>query len=186
MASRSVHVVWHCAALNSTEHSVVSEREDGWEVAGVVVAPIGESPGHIEYSVATNPRWQTQRASIGIHGPLAARIEVEVLTGSWRIDGVTHPDLTGCADIDLGFTPGTNTLPIRRLNLAVGETATTTAAWFKFPEMVWVKAAQRYERVTESTWRYTAGASDFLLDVDRYGRVISYGDDLWRAAARSH
>lgn len=185
MESRSVNVVWHCAALESTEHSAIEESENGWKISGIVVAPIGSTPGHIEYSVTTNLRWETQRASIEIHGPLATRIEVQLAAGSWSLDGVAHPELGGCVDIDLGFTPATNTLPIRRLNLAVGQAATTTAAWFKFPEMAFVSAIQRYERIGASTWRYTAGQSDFVLDVDEYGRVLSYGDGLWLAVART-
>jgi hypothetical protein len=38
----------------------------------------------------------------------------------------------GCLDIDLGFSPSTNLLPIRRLTLAVGEAATVRAAWLPF------------------------------------------------------
>ena len=39
------------------------------------------------------------------------------------MDGVPAPALKGCKDIDLGCSPSTNTLPIRRLRLAVGASA---------------------------------------------------------------
>ena len=33
-------VLWHCAALNSAEHCVLSETETGWQIRGLTVTPI--------------------------------------------------------------------------------------------------------------------------------------------------
>ena len=38
--------------------------------------------------------------------------------GRWQIDGRDAPDLDGCLDLDIQVTPFTNSLPIRRLDLA--------------------------------------------------------------------
>lgn len=38
------------------------------------------------------------------------------------LNGVDCPAVAGCTDIDLGFSPSTNLLPIRRLSLEVGDT----------------------------------------------------------------
>ena len=54
MEIERLDTVWHCAALRSAEHNVIDRSDDGWEIRGVVVTPIGESPGRIEYSVRTN------------------------------------------------------------------------------------------------------------------------------------
>jgi hypothetical protein len=43
---------------------------------------------------------------------------------------------------------------------------------------------QRYTRLAEDRWRYQSGDYDFELRTDRQtGLVLSYGDDLWHAAA---
>ncbi len=92
---------------------------------------------------------------------------------------VARDDLAGCIDVDLGITPSTNTLPIRRLNLQVGESADVTAAWVRFPELTVEPLAQRYTRLDERRYRYesTTGFSA-ELEVDELGLVVRYGD-IW-------
>ena len=94
--------------------------------------------------------------------------------------------LDGCHDVDLGWTPATNTVPIRRLGLEVGETASITAAWVRFPELDVVASEQRYTRLGNDRWQYRSGDYDYELVTDETtGLVLSYGDDLWRAVATS-
>ena len=81
-------------------------------------------------------------------------------------------------------TPATNTVPIRRLGLEVGETAGLTAAWVRFPELDVVASEQWYRRLAIDRWQYTSGDYDCQLVTDpATGLVLSYGEDLWRAAA---
>jgi uncharacterized protein len=103
--------------------------------------------------------------------------------GQWEMDGRPAPVLDGCRDIDLGWTPATNTIPIRRLGLETGETA-TLAAWVRFPELDVVANEQHYTRLAQDRWRYRSGDYDFELVTDvATGLVLAYGDDLWHAAA---
>jgi hypothetical protein len=41
-------------------------------------------------------------------------------------NGAAVSAVEGCIDIDLKYSPSTNLLPIRRLNLAIGESAEVT------------------------------------------------------------
>ncbi len=99
-------------------------------------------------------------------------------------DGVLAPELAGALDVDLGFTPATNTLPIRRLALAVGESAPVRSAWLRFPEFRLEPLEQTYTRESEQTFRYRAQIDNepFVarLDTDVFGRVLSY-EGLWEA-----
>ena len=96
------------------------------------------------------------------------------------------PHFGACADIDLGWTPATNTIPIRRLKLEVGETSSITAVWVRFPELDVVRNEQRYTRLASDRWRYQSGDYDFELVTDAAtGLVLVYGGDLWRASALS-
>ncbi len=68
--------------------------------------------------------------------------------------------------------------------MEVGETASVSAAWVRFPELDVVANAQRYTRLAPDRWRYRSGEYDFELLTDAAsGLVLAYGDDLWRAAA---
>ena len=96
------------------------------------------------------------------------------------------PELAECIDADLGISPSTNTLPIRRLNLAVGESRELTAAWVRFPELTVEPLAQRYTRLAERRYRYESTVSGFTaeLEVDDLGLVISY-ENIWQRVAES-
>jgi hypothetical protein len=96
----------------------------------------------------------------------------------WTVDGIAKRALKGCTDIDLGCSPSTNTLPIRRLRLAIGASHTIQAAWVRFPELVAVKAAQTYTRLDEFTYRYASGTFEAELTVDDEGLVAAYAE--WR------
>ena len=103
--------------------------------------------------------------------------------GRWgEINGAHRPDLDGCHDIDLGCTPFTNTLPIRRLQLDVGDTAEITAAMIDVETLGVVPARQRYEHVALQQWHYTNLDSGFEVDlrVDEYGLVHDYPDQYRR------
>ncbi len=96
------------------------------------------------------------------------------------------PELSGCIDVDLGISPSTNTLPIRRLNLAVGESRELTAAWVRFPELTVEPLAQRYTRLAERRYRYESVVSGFTaeLEVDDLGLVVTY-EGIWQRVAES-
>jgi hypothetical protein len=176
-------ILWHCAALASAEHAFLEATDRGWRLGGVTVIPVDDVPGHIEYTVTTDRDWVTTGATVAVSGGRSAAFVIEASGGSWSVNGVERPDLAGCVDVDLGWTPATNILPIRRMGLPVGDTATTSAAWLRFPELVIDANAQRYTRTAVRTWRYESGPYDFHLVVDEVGRVVEYGDDLWRAVA---
>jgi hypothetical protein len=96
---------------------------------------------------------------------------------------VAQPSVTGCIDLDLNFSPSTNLLPIRRLNLAVGDEAQVRAAWLRFPSFELEPLFQTYRRIDESTYRYlssTGFAAD--LEVSSVGFVTNY-PGIWEVEA---
>lgn len=101
--------------------------------------------------------------------------------GSWRLNGSAAPAVTSCIDIDLAFSPSTNLLPLRRLNLAVGASASVRAAWLTFPVLALEPLEQRYERWDRDTYRYESngGAFTAVLRTNKAGFVVDY-PGLWR------
>ncbi len=113
-------------------------------------------------------------------------VELDVVVDrdrNWRVNGVECPLVTGCIDLDLNFSPSTNLLPIRRLNLSVGQEAEVKAAWLRFPSFELETLVQIYRRVDESVYQYRS-EPDFVaeLDVDEFGLVTNYRG-LWIAEA---
>ena len=94
----------------------------------------------------------------------------------WWLNGAEQPDVTGCIDIDFNFSPCTNLLPIRRVNLTIGETAEVQAAWLRFPSFKLELLPQHYHRMDETTYRYESAGGQFIADlkVNRSGFVVDY------------
>jgi hypothetical protein len=98
------------------------------------------------------------------------------------LNGTECPAVAGCIDLDLGFSPSTNLLPIRRLALSVGQEAEVMAAWLPFPALALQPLRQLYRREGETTYRYESGNGSFVrtLVVNTTGLVTSY-PGLWQA-----
>lgn len=181
-------IIWHSPSLGSMEHFAWFMRAGRRHLRGVVVLPIDDQPAHIVYRLEIDERWHTRSVKFEIHqAGRRCRIELEA-DGEGRWNGAEGElsELTGCIDVDLGWSPVTNTLPIRRVPLAVGETTTIDAAWIRFPELVMERSAQTYERLSHDIWQYRSGSFTADLLVDDDGLVRRYGDDLWLSTATTH
>jgi hypothetical protein len=87
------------------------------------------------------------------------------------------PVLDGCLDIDIWPTPFTNTFPIRRAPLAVGERREFRMAWVSAPELTLRPMRQGYTRLADRLYRYESlEGSGFRaeLTVDEDGLVRDY------------
>jgi hypothetical protein len=181
------YVTWHCSLLTSSEYASLIERDDELRLQGVVVLPLGSEPCHIAYDVMLDDHWRPRSCRVSVNLPTQVR-RIDLQSdhmGQWELNGEVAPHLDGCEDLDLGWTPATNTIPIRRLDLEVGGTAEINAAWIRFPELDVVASEQHYTRLAPHRWKYRSGDYNFELLTDpTSGLVLAYGDDLWTASAR--
>jgi hypothetical protein len=95
---------------------------------------------------------------------------------AWRLNGFDCPAVAGCIDVDLNFSPATNTLPIRRLDLAPGHESAVRAAWLRFPGFALEPLAQLYRRTSDATYRYESDGGRFSadLEINASGLVTRY------------
>lgn len=175
-------VIWRRHDLAGHETSRVFAVEMGWRLSGVAVFVVAGQACRLEYEVDCDQQWTTKATTVkGWMGErvIETRIERQA-DGHWYQDGQPCADVTGCMDIDLNFSPSTNLLPIRRLNLATGETAAVRAAWLEFPSFVLQPLEQTYTRLEERKYRYESSGGEFVADLlmDDAGFVIDYGP-LW-------
>jgi hypothetical protein len=164
--------------VETNEHCTLTLRDSGLSLVGTVIGSEGGLPVRIEYRVLTDRSGVTTAAHVrDLRGFETRTIALERgIKGAWTVDGKPARGLKGCADIDLGCSPSTNTLPIRRLRLAVGASETIQAAWLRFPELTVVKTAQTYTRLDDFTWRYASGTFEAELTVDDDGLVTAYAE----------
>jgi hypothetical protein len=128
-----VEKVWESDLLDSREDFTLSAGADSYGLAGTTLIVHDGIRVTITYRVEVASDWSTRSATIDIPA-LARNHRVEVPEpGISVIDGELRTDLDGCTDIDLGWTPATNTIPIRRLGREGRKAATIRAAWLKGP-----------------------------------------------------
>jgi uncharacterized protein len=133
---------------------------------------------HFQYEVVANTAFRTKSAAVvGYLGRHAIDIRIESAgSGRWRVNGALNPDVAGCIDVDLSFTPATNLFALRRLGLKVGAHANAPAAYLEFPSMRFTRLPQRYERMGRTTYAYEAPTLGYAgtLQVSSLGAVLRY------------
>jgi len=101
-----------------------------------------------DYEVTLDEQWVFRELTLHCHDD--RRLEVRRCNdGTWSVNGELRPDLEGAIDIDLAFSPFTNTLPIRRLNLAIGSRTEITAAYIDAPSLRVLPDPQAYTRTRQ-------------------------------------
>ena len=164
--------------VQTDEHCTLTQRDTGLSLVGTVLGSEGGAPVRIEYRVLTDGDGMTTAAHVrDLRGFEQRSLTLERdAKGNWTVDGAKVRGLKGATDVDLGCSPSTNTLPIRRLRIGVGASKTIKAAWVRFPELTVVKADQTYTRIDEFTYRYASGDFEAELTVDDEDLVAAYAD----------
>lgn len=179
-------VLWRRLDTQGHDACRLSREGDDWVLEGAAVAAEQVALISVSYRVVCGPDWVTRSASVSGWSN-ESDISLEIVRngdGSWHCNGVEAPLLGECVDIDLGFTPATNTCAIRRLQVGLGQRRKATAAWLD--DSVWqLKPLQQYYlRKTENIYEYGSPAHGFTaqLTVDTHGFVREY-PDIWSAEA---
>lgn len=134
----------------------------------------------LDYKIECNENWETLSAKVsGFSGD--EKIEIEIAAesnGIWTMNGEEISAVRNCTDVDLNFSPSTNLLPIRRLNLPVGEKREVRAAWLRFPSFRLELLEQIYERNGENEYAYESAGGAFRAEIetDDFGLATRYGD----------
>jgi hypothetical protein len=163
--------------------------DTGWTIEGTAVFDQGGAPACIGYRLDCDPAWQSRSAEVRgwIGGHEVSRDIRRGEDGRWQVNGIGDDRLSGLCDIDLGFTPASNTNAIRRLSLPSGAEAGTEAVWLDADDWEVKPLRQTYRRVAERLFDYASPLHGYAarLEVDAFGAVTDY-PDLWRATNLMH
>lgn len=170
MRERETVAEW--SGWDGSGHEVLTlgHETGGWTADGVV------QPAAIHYVVRADEQWRFQQFLLFRDLPEPDLWLARTPSGQWgEMNGARRPELDGCTEVDLGATPFTNTLPIRRLRIEVGDTAEIKVARVDHETLEVVPELQRYTRLSLSLWRYE-DESGFTaeLPVDDHGLVLDY------------
>ncbi|MER9353782.1 putative glycolipid-binding domain-containing protein [Mesorhizobium sp. M0514] len=167
------------------EHLVFEHGAGGVTADGTVIGERQGQPYGMRYRVRCATDWTVREVAIDVAGGGKLRLEADG-HGEWRdADGITRADLAGCIDVDISATPFTNTLPIRRLRLAVGERRPIRVAYIAIPSLEVAAADQAYTcLMLGERYRYEGIFRNFQaeIDVDEDGLVRDYPSLFKRCA----
>ncbi len=183
-------VRWQDWEGHGLEHCFCRENAEGLVLEGVVAGTrLGAYGGH--YIVRTDPLFRTREVRVKYVGGPSLHVESDG-EGNWRdmIAPKTLSALDGCLDVDVGITPATNTLPIKRLKLRAEESRGIVVAYVPLPDQVKgdflpLRAEQRYTCLErERRYRYEGLFRAFTaeLEIDAAGLVLDYPDTFRRVA----
>jgi uncharacterized protein len=175
-------ILWQDISNGALDRCRLDSTPSGLRLAGTVLTAAYGDPLVVRYLVVTDENGLTRRVELDLDGS-TRRVLLADGVGRWHWDGVSElTDVAGALDVDLTVTPATNTLPIRRLGLEVGQAVDLRMAWIQFPDLEVIPSEQRYERLTQDRWRFSTGDFQAELVVDRDGLVLDYGG-LFRSLA---
>ena len=178
-------ILWRRLDEPGHEAARLSQSDTGYQLGGSAAFAHEGRPCRLDYVVACDVGWRTVSCRVtGWVGAQSIDVGITVDTGGrWWMNERECAAVAGCVDVDLNFSPSTNLLPIRRLDLSVGQAADVRAAWLRFPSFELQPFDQTYRRLAPATYRY-ASASGFeaSLEVNDVGFVTRYAD-IWQADA---
>jgi len=178
-------ILWRRLDQPGHEYARLSFQEF-WRLIGTAVFAHNMQPCRLDYLVVCDSQWQTLSGRVeGWIGNKTVEIEISVDSARhWRLNGAECPEVAGCTDLDLNFSPSTNLFPIRRLNLDIGQEAKVKAAWLRFPSFKLEPLYQLYRRTDVATYRYESADGNFVteLQVSPAGFVTDY-QNFWALEA---
>jgi hypothetical protein len=184
-------VAWRGLVEWLAEHAVLELSSGSVRATGVQLG-VDPLPYRLEYRLDTTVGWATRRLDLEATGAgwrraLSLRRDPE---GAWSFEadaagaqealgppGGDPLSVAGALDCDLGFSPLTNLMPVRRHALHEEAGAHDfVMALVSVPDLRFAPSGQRYEHVRPGVVRFAAGdfAADLQLDPDGLALVYPY------------
>jgi hypothetical protein len=174
-------IVWGGLRTPSLDYCHVRKENSSWRFTGMLIVKPKTNPFGLRYEILVDKKFKTRSLIVEkTECGLVSRQEIHSRRGAWFVDCRKRNDLHECTDIDLEASPVTNTIPIRRTRLKVGQKVNLTVAWVRIPALEVTPLTQSYERLSARKYLYRS-ASGFSaeLEVDDFGLVTRYGD-IWK------
>ena len=166
MATTTTSAFWRRLDQPGHDAAWLERTGEGWLLHGAAVWREGDLPAWLAYEVTCDRAWATVRGEIrGRVGDDLVAYAIDRSTGVWTVNGRPVAGLDDLVDLDLGFTPATSLLQLRRVGLAIGEAADFSVAWCDGISERLMRLPQHYERRTANTYWYESPTVDYAAEL---------------------
>jgi uncharacterized protein len=172
----------HLDARTGFEVLFIEERPAGWRFVGQTSAVEAGEAWKVGYSIEVDAEWRTRSALIqgrSESGDAAVQLESDG-AGRWWTEGNELGHLDGCFDVDLEASAFTNTLPVRRMRLAIGAGAEAPATYVRASGLAVERLEQHYARLSDGAagerYDYESPGFGFRCEIeyDEAGLTLAY------------
>lgn len=172
----------HLDVREGFESAFLRSEGRGYRLEGHTSAVEERQAWAVSYAISIDARWVTRRALVRgrwLRGDSDVHLEADG-SGRWRVNGAEVPGLEGCLDVDLESSSCTNTMPVHRLGLEIGQSAEAPAAYVRALDLGVERLEQRYTRLEDDSsghrYQYRSSTFDFecILVYDAAGLVVEY------------
>jgi len=181
--------LWRWLQGTGLERFEFLRMADEWLFRGTILTLADDIATEARYEIRCDHSFRTRRANVSVRDEAGERsLQIDAQDGRWFENGVENQTVAGAIDIDLGWSPSTNTLPIRRLGLEIDQASGEfIAAWVRFPELTLQPLPQEYLRLEDRKYRYSSRGGAFVAEllVDEHDLVLDY-KGFWQRARKMH
>jgi hypothetical protein len=173
-----VNLIWKATEYDSLENCIVTITANEVIIKSVIVGCKENVIFRIDYTIKTNSNWETLFCELITQFGNAR----QVISfqgdgkGNWITGGILAINFKGCIDVDIPFTPLTNTLPINRLKLKEQKEENIKVIYIDIMESGIRPVSQKYKRLSGQEYNYQNVPNDFEanISVDENAFVIDY------------
>jgi uncharacterized protein len=169
-------VRWRSRVHGGLEDLKLIAGNDGTSWArSAIVGRANDRPIGVFYELEIATGWTPKSLAIRRNDGVALELRHDG-QGGWSNRDNSLGHLSGCLDVDFDMTPFTNTLPIRRAALDVGESRRFRMVYVPADTLEPFVDEQIYTRLESHRYRYDAADGSFSAEitVDEDGLVRDY------------
>jgi hypothetical protein len=175
-----VTAFWRRLDVPGKDAASVRRTDTGFELFGQSVFLDPRGPTALRYVLDLEESWATRSGHIsGFVGKEAIETRIYRGTKGWTLNGRPF-GMGDVLDLDLGFTPATNMVQLKRAALSVGEAVDFDVAWLEAGDQELVRLPQEYKRVSELDYWYRSPTADYegKIKLSPSGFATDY-PELW-------
>ncbi|RQO74046.1 hypothetical protein DBR43_01170 [Pedobacter sp. KBW06] len=173
-------IIWKgLNSLQTIEYCELLLEKDQTIVSAVIEGTVDGREVDFSYRIHVDTNWRTLEVSV--QNRMGRDFKQLVYTsdgaGNWfDAEGLELSNFKGCIEIDIMLSPFTNSLPVKRLGMKLGESQHISVLYFDLLKFEVRRVEQVYTRLAEHRYKYENTENDFkaLIEFDGFDLVSSY------------